>query len=69
MSEDVKTDRRGYPGTRACLGKRPLLVRDTPRLAIAATEYVHFARAAGRKAAEQSAPFIRQHDVTHLSSL
>jgi hypothetical protein len=38
MAEDMEADRRGNPGTGACLGKRPLLVGRPPRLAICAEE-------------------------------
>jgi hypothetical protein len=36
MAEDMEADGRGNPGTGACLGKRPLLVGRSPRLAICA---------------------------------
>jgi hypothetical protein len=49
MAEYVEADGGGNPGTGARLGKRPLLVRGSPRLAIAAVEYVRFACAAGCK--------------------
>ena len=69
MSKNVEADGRRNSGTCACLCKRPLLVRGTPRAAIAAMEYVCFARASGCKGVEQSAPFICQHNVPHFSSL
>jgi hypothetical protein len=63
MSENLKADGGENPSVRACRCKRSLLVRGTPRPAIAAIEYVSFAHAPGCKGVEQNTSFICQYNV------
>jgi hypothetical protein len=65
----VKDARSRQPGAGTCLGKRALLMRCAPRLAIGTIKYAGIACAARCEFVEQRAPFVRQYDVMDFPGL